>query len=364
MVQIKYCKPREINFIQTKITVFKILLIPKEKMKTIQTHLYSRRSMAHLILGAALLSPFASNAQNAVAYPQKPIKILVGFSPGGVPDIIGRVLAPRFSEIWKQSVIVENRLGAGSNIAAQAVANSPADGYTLLSVSSAHAISPAIYQKLAYDASKDFSGITLTATGPALVIVSPELNVNTMREFIALAKSKPGQFNYSSAGVGSGSQFAAELLKSQAGIQLAHIPFKGIPEALTDTMAGRTHIFIAPYASAINLVREGKAKAIAVTSTNRMPDLPNMPTVAETGVPGYKWIFWYGLMAPANTPKDVVLKIQSEVINALKQPSVTQRFSSLGIEPITSSPEAFDQLIKDEIQLFKKLATEAGIKAD
>jgi tripartite-type tricarboxylate transporter receptor subunit TctC len=336
----------------------------KEKMKATKTQLFSRRSVNHFILGATLLAPFTSNAQNAAAYPQKPIKILVGFSPGGVPDIIGRVLAPRFSEIWKQPVVVENRLGAGSNIAAQAVANSPADGYTLLSVSSAHAISPAIYQKLAYDASKDFSGITLTATGPALVIVSPDLNVNTMREFIALAKSKPGQFNYSSAGVGSGSQFAAELLKSQAGIQLTHIPFKGIPEALTDTMAGRTHIFIAPYASAINLVREGKAKAIAVTSTNRMPDLPNMPTVAETGVPGYKWIFWYGLMAPANTPKDVVLKIQSEVISALKQPSVTQRFSSLGIEPITSSPEAFDQLIKDEIQLFKKLATEAGIKAD
>jgi len=332
-------------------------------MQKINTH-PSPWQIAKLILAASLFMPFTSSAQPAATYPQKPIKIMVGFSPGGVPDIIGRVLAPRFTETWKQAVVVENRLGAGSNIAAQAVANSPADGYTLLSVSSAHAISPAIYQKLPYDASKDFSGITLTATGPALVIVSPELNVNNMREFIALAKSKPGQFNYSSAGIGSGSQFAAELLKSQAGIQLTHIPFKGIPEALTDTMAGRTHIFIAPYASAINLVREGKAKAIAVTSTQRMPDLPTMPTVAESGVPGYKWIFWYGLMAPANTPKDVVMKIQAEVISALKQPSVTQRFTTLGIEPVTNSPEAFDQLIKDEIQLFKKLATDAGIKAD
>ena len=321
--------------------------------------------MPAAFMAASLTQWPVAQAQNSAAtYPQKPVKIMVGFSPGGVPDIVARVLAPRFTETWKQPAIVENRLGAGSNVAAQAVATSAPDGYTLLSISSAHAISPAIYNKLAYDASKDFSGITLTATGPALVIVSPELNVNNMKEFIALAKSKPGQLNYSSAGVGSGSQFAAELLKSQAGIDLAHIPFKGIPEALTDTMAGRTHLFISPYASAINLVREGKAKAIAVTSTSRVADLPNMPTVAESGVPGYKWIFWYGLLAPANTPRDIVQKVQAEVVAALKQPQVTQRFSSLGIEAITSTPESFDQLIKDEVQLFKKLATASGIKAD
>jgi len=316
-------------------------------------------------LSALLFHWHPAKAQNnASSYPQKPIKILVGFSPGGVPDIVARVLAPKFTDDWKQPVIVENRLGAGSNIAAQAVATSAPDGYTLLSISSAHAISPAIYNKLPYDATKDFSGITLTATGPALVIVSPELNVSNMREFIALAKSKPRQLNYSSAGVGSGSQFAAELLKAQAGIDLVHIPFKGIPEALTDTMAGRTHLFISPYASAINLVREGKAKAIAVTSTSRVTDLPNLPTVTESGVQGYKWIFWYGLVAPANTPRDIVQKIQVEVVAALKQPQVTQRFGSLGIDAVTSSPESFDQLIKDEVQLFKKLAADSGIKAD
>jgi tripartite-type tricarboxylate transporter receptor subunit TctC len=318
-----------------------------------------------VLVVSSLATLGCANAQtNAASYPQKPIKILVGFSPGGVPDIVARVLAPKFTEDWKQPVVVENKLGAGSNIAAQAAAASPPDGYTLLSISSAHAISPAIYSKLPYDATKDFSGITLTATGPALVIVSPELNVNNMKEFVALAKSKPGQLNYASAGVGSGAQFAAELLKSQAGIDLAHIPFKGIPEALTDTMAGRTHLFISPYASAINLVKEGKAKAIAITSTTRMPDLPNLPTVAESGVPGYKWVFWYGLVAPANTPRDIVQKIQGEVVLALKQPQVVQRFNSLGTEAVTSTPESFDQLIKDEIQLFKKLATASGIKAD
>jgi len=332
-----------------------------------QTH-WTRACAQWLRMGLAIgfLASFGcAHAQtNAISYPQKPIKILVGFSPGGVPDIVARVLAPKFTEDWKQPVIVENKLGAGSNIAAQAAATSAPDGYTLLSISSAHAISPAIYSKLPYDAAKDFSGITLTATGPALVIVSPELNVNNMKEFLALAKSKPGQLNYASAGVGSGAQFAAELLKSQAGIDLTHIPFKGIPEALTDTMAGRTHLFISPYASAINLVKEGKAKAIAITSTTRMPDLPNLPTVAESGVPGYKWIFWYGLVAPANTPRDIVQKIQAETVLALKQPQVVQRFNSLGTEAVTSTPESFDQLIKDEIQLFKKLATASGIKAD
>jgi tripartite-type tricarboxylate transporter receptor subunit TctC len=331
------------------------------------THIFKTLAfwMPMAFLSALLFHWHPAKAQNnASFYPQKPIKILVGFSPGGVPDIVARVLAPKFTDDWKQPVIVENRLGAGSNIAAQAVATSAPDGYTLLSISSAHAISPAIYNKLPYDATKDFSGITLTATGPALVIVSPELNVSNMREFIALAKSKPGQLNYSSAGVGSGSQFAAELLKAQAGIDLVHIPFKGIPEALTDTMAGRTHLFISPYASAINLVREGKAKAIAVTSTSRVADLPNLPTVTESGVQGYKWIFWYGLVAPANTPRDIVQKIQVEVVAALKQPQVTQRFGSLGIDAVTSSPESFDQLIKDEVQLFKKLAADSGIKAD
>jgi tripartite-type tricarboxylate transporter receptor subunit TctC len=298
------------------------------------------------------------------AYPSKPVKILVGFSPGGGPDIIARVLAQKFTEDWKQPVVVENRVGAGSNIAAQALATSPADGYTLLSVSSAHAISPAIYSKLPYDVLKDFSGITLTATGPALVIVSPQLGVNTLQEFIALAKSRPGQFNYSSAGVGSGSQFAAELLKAQAGLDMVHIPFKGIPEALADTMAGRSHIFISPYASAINLVREGRAKALAVTSTKRMTELPNLPTVAESGVPGYKWIFWYGLLAPAKTPRAVVEKLQVEVASILKQPQVLQRFTPLGIEPVISTPEAFDQLVQDEVQMFRKLAQASGIKAD
>jgi tripartite-type tricarboxylate transporter receptor subunit TctC len=322
-----------------------------------------RKLLLSLLLGAI---PPALWAQAAPfdAYPSKPIRILVGFTPGGGPDITARYLSSKLNESWKQAVLVENRLGAGSNVAAQALASAAADGYTLLSVSSAHAVSPAIYPKLPYDVHKDFAGITLTATGPALVIVSPQLGVKTMGELIALAKSKPGQLNYASAGVGSGSHFAVELLKSQVGIDMLHIPYKGIPEALTETMAGRTQVFISPYASAINLVKEGKATAIAVTSLKRMPDMPDLATVAESGAPGYQWIFWYGLLAPAKTPRAIVDKLNAEVAHILKQPEVRQRFGPLGIEPVTSSPEEFDKLIANEVASFTRLAKAGNIKLD
>jgi len=309
---------------------------------------------------------FASICFNALAqpYPSKPIKILVGFSPGGVPDIAARVIAQKLTEKWGQPVIVENKLGAGSNIAAQALSTSASDGYTLLSISSAHAIAPSIYSKLPFDSQKDFSGVSLTSTGPAFVIVSPQLGVNTMGEFLALARSKPGQLNFASAGTWSGSHFAIELLKSKANIDLVHIPFKGIPEALTDTIAGRTHIFISPYATAVQLVKEGKAKAIAVTSVSRVSDFPDLPTVSESGVPGYKWIFWYAILAPAKTPKPILEKLHMEIASILNIPEVKHKFQPLGIDPVSNTPDEMDRLITDEIANFKKLAMTAQIKPE
>jgi tripartite-type tricarboxylate transporter receptor subunit TctC len=322
-----------------------------------------RKLLLSLLLGSSAPALWAQTAP-IEAYPTKPIRILVGFTPGGGPDITARLLSGKLSESWKQAVVVENRLGAGGNVAAQALAIAASDGYTLLSVSSAHAVAPAIYPKLPYDVQKDFAGITLTATGPALVIVAPGLGIKSMGDLIALAKAKPGQLNYASAGVGSGSHFAVELLKNQTGMDLLHIPYKGIPEALTETMAGRTQVFIAPYASAINLVKEGKAIAIAVTSLKRMPDMPELPTVAESGAPGYQWIFWYGLLAPAKTPRAIVDKLSAEIGQILKQPEVRQRFGPLGIEPVTSSPEEFDKLIANEVATFTRLAKAGNIKLD
>jgi tripartite-type tricarboxylate transporter receptor subunit TctC len=323
----------------------------------------SRIYLAFLSAAIALALPFAGPAR-AQGFPSKPIKIIVGFSPGGVPDIAARIISQKLSESWKQPVLVENRLGAGSNIAAQAVATSAPDGYTLLSVSSAHAISPAIYPSLPFDTLKDFSGITLTATGPALLIVSPSIGVKSVAELIALAKAKPGQLNYSSAGVGSGSHFAVELLKSQAGIEVVHVPYKGIPEALTETITGRVQMFVSPYASAINLVKEGRAKAIAVTSLKRMPDLPDLPTAAESGAPGYEWVFWYGLLAPGKTPRPVVAQLNAEITRILRLPEVKQRLAPLGTEPAATTPEEFDRLIADEVASFTKIARAANIKVE
>ncbi len=300
----------------------------------------------------------------AQTFPNQPIKIVVGFSPGGVPDIAARIIGQQMSENWKQPVVVENKLGAGSNIAAQLVANAPSDGYTLLSISSAFAISPAIYSSLAFDPVKDFSGITLTATGPALVLISPNLKVNTMKELIDYAAKNPGKLTYSSAGIGSGSHFAAELIQAKAGLELLHIPTKGIPDGITEVMSGRVDFFISPYASAINLVKTGKVRAIAITSTKRFKDLPTLPTVSESGIPGYKWEFWYGLVAPAKTPKAILQKIALEVKRILELPSVKERFDELGTTAVSSTPEQFDKLIASEIIEFARLAKMSGIKPE
>jgi len=312
-----------------------------------------------------LLSCFVlGSLARADNYPTRQVKIVVGFSPGGGPDITARLLGQKFSEKWGQSVVVENKPGAGANIASQLVASSKPDGYTLLSVSNAFAISPAIYSKLPFDPMKDFDAITTTATGPALLIVSPNLKINTVAELITLAKKQPGKLTFSSAGVGSGSHFGAELLKANASLELLHIPTKGIPEALTEVISGRVDFFISPYASAVAMVRDGRAKAIGITSIKRFKEFPDLPTLSESGAPGYKFEFWYGLLAPANTPKEILAQIASEVKRINELADVKERYQSLGIEPVSGTPEQFDKLIENEIKDLTRVAKLAKISAD
>ena len=289
---------------------------------------------------------------------------MVGFTPGGLPDITARLIGQKLSEAWKQPVTVENRPGAGGNIAAQAVAVAPPDGYTLLSISSAHTSAPAIYPKLPFDVAKDFAGITMTATGPCLLIAAPDLPVKTVGDLVALAKAKPGVLNYSSAGIGSGTHFAVETLKAQAGIDVVHVPFKGIPEALAEAVAGRVQFFMAPFATAIGLVKDGRAKAIAVTSPKRVGETPNIPTVAESGVPGYKYAIWSGLLAPAKTPRALVEQLNAEVVRILRLPETAQRLAPLGTEAAPGTPEEFDRLIAEEVAGFTRLARAANIKVE
>ena len=323
---------------------------------------HRRRLLRGIALtGAAAALPGQVFAQ---AWPVRPIRILVGFTPGGLPDITARLIGQRLSETWKQPVTVENRPGAGGNIAAQQVAAAPADGYTLLSVSSAHSIAPAIYPKLPFDTQRDFAGITLTATGPCFIVVAPDLAARSVADLIALAKSRPGALNYASAGIGSGTHFAMESFKAQAGIDVVHVPFKGIPEALAETVAGRVQVFFAPYSTAIGLVREGKARAIAVTSPARMAESPDIPTAAESGAPGYRYAIWSGLLAPARTPRAVVDALNAEVGRILRLPETRARLASLGTEPAPGTPEEFDRMIADESAAFTRLARSANIKVE
>ena len=300
----------------------------------------------------------------AEGFPVKPVRIVIGFTPGGVPDITARLIAQKLTETWKQQVVVDNRPGAGGTIAANIVANANPDGYTLLSVSNAHAVAPAVYARLPYDTIRDFAGITMTAKGPALLLVSPRLGVKSAKELIALAKSRPGQFNFSSAGVGSGTHFAAELFKNMAGIEVVHVPFKGIPEAITETISGRVQFFLSPFASAFNLVKEGKVPAIGVTSPQRASQLPDLPTVAESGLPGYRFEFWYGLLTSAKTPRAIVTRLNREITGILNQPEVRSRWVSLGAEPAPTTPAQFDKLIAADIVALTRLARASNIKAD
>jgi tripartite-type tricarboxylate transporter receptor subunit TctC len=259
------------------------------------------------LLLAATLCIQPARAQEPADYPSKPIHILVGFTPGGGPDITARYIAQKLGEVWKQQVIVDNRPGAGGTLAAGMVARAAPDGTTLLSVSSAHAIAPILYSNLTYDTFKDLSGITLSAASKYVLVVSPSLGIKSVKELIAQARAKPGSLNFSSAGV--------------AAIDVVHVPFKGIPEALTETLTGRVQFFMAPIANAVGQVKEGKLTGLGVSSAERDPLLPEVPTVAEAGVPGYESILWFGLLTSAAVPKPIVTKLNREIVRILSEPA-------------------------------------------
>jgi tripartite-type tricarboxylate transporter receptor subunit TctC len=303
-------------------------------------------------------------AEAPADYPSKPIRIVVGFTPGGGPDITARYIAQKLAESWKQQVIVENRPGAGGNLAAGMVARAGPDGHTLLSVSSAHAIAPAIYPKLSYDTLKELAGITQSGISKYVLVVAPSLGIKSVGELLAAAKAKPGQLNFSSAGMGSGTHFAGEMFKAMAKIDVVHVPFKGIPEALTETMTGRVQFFLAPIANAVNQVKEGRLTALGVSSSERDALMPNVPTIAEAGVAGYQTLLWFGLLASSQVPRQIVIKLNREIVRILSEPEVRQRWAPIGIEPRPNTPEEFDRLIRDEVAAFSRLAGAANIKVD
>ena len=314
-----------------------------------------------VLAGASALAQAAQ--KGGEEYPVKPIRILVGFTPGGGPDITARYIAQKLTEEFKQQVIVDNRPGAGGTIAANLAATANPDGHTLLSVSSAHAVAPAIYDRLPYDARRDLAGITLSAVSKYVLVTAPASGFRSLKDLLATARAKPGALNFSSAGTGSGTHFAAEQLKSMAKIDVVHIPFKGIPEALTESMTGRVQFFMSPIANAVGLVREGRLNGLGVSSLKRDALLPDLPTIAESGVPGYDSVLWFGLLTSAKTPRPVIAELNREVARALGEPELRKRWSPIGLDPSPTTPEAFDKLIAAEIALFTKLAKAGNIKA-
>jgi len=321
-------------------------------------------SVAALLAAATCAARAQPGGDPAADYPAKPIHILVGFTPGGGPDITARYLAQRLTDAWKQQVLVDNRPGAGGTIAANTVAHASPDGYTLLSVSSAHAVAAAIYPKLPYDTFRDLAGITETASSSYVLVVAPSLGIGSVGELLAAAKAKPGQLNFSSAGVGSGTHFAGEMFKAMAAIDVVHVPFKGIPESLTETMTGRVQFFMAPIANAVNLVRDGKLRGLAVSSGARDPLLPDLPTVAEAGVAGYESILWFGLLTSSGVPRAIVAKLNREIVRILGDADTKRRFEPIGLTPRPMAPEAFDKLIRDDVAVFTRIARASNIRAD
>lgn len=324
----------------------------------------ARSKMVSVCVVLPLFVAAPAYAQGVGDYPRKPIRIIIGFTPGGGPDITARYVAQKLTESFRQQVIVDNRPGAGGTLGAQMVANANPDGYTLLSVSSAHAVAAVIYPKLPYDTLRDLSGITQTAVSKYVLVAAPALNVKTLKDLIAVAKAKPGQLNFSSAGVGSGTHFAAEQFKAAAGINIVHVPFKGIPEALTETISGRVQLFMAPIANSITMVKEGRVVGLGVSSPRRDALLPDMPTLAESGLPGFRADLWFGLLTSAQVPKAVVAKLNAETRRILQDAEVKARWLPIGLEPAPTTPAEFDKIIVDEIKAFTHVARAANIRAE
>ena len=317
------------------------------------------------LFGVLLLMCLLGSVSAADVYPSKLIKLVVPYPAGGGADAFSRPLAQQLSTRLGQSVVVENRGGAGGNISMESVARAPSDGYTLmLALTPQLAINGALYEKIPFDPIKSFTPISLIAEGPYLLLVNPSLPVNNLKEFLALAKSENGNLTYATSGSGSGGHMAAELLINMTNIPMTHVPYKGGGPAISDVLGGHVKVIFAPAASTIQYIQAGRLRAIAITGEKRLSSIPNVPTMAEAGVPGYESTVWYALLAPVNTPKDIVNRLNAELLQILKDRSFKTMMTNNGMEPIGSTPEALTIYIQKEIVKWTKVVKSAGLKAE
>jgi tripartite-type tricarboxylate transporter receptor subunit TctC len=313
---------------------------------------------------ALMLAPAAAHAAEP-SFPQRPIRLISPSQAAGANDVIARIMAARLGEVLNVQVVVDNRGGAGGMIGADITAKANADGYTLLAASLAtHSILPHVYRNVPYDPVRDFTPVALFAIVPNLMTSGLSFAPNNVRELVALAKSKPGSINYASAGAGSASHFAGLLFARVAGIEIAHVPYKGGGPAVTALLAGEAGFNFGPMPATMSLVQSGRLKALAISSTTRSNALPNVPTVSESGVPGYSSIGWFGLMAPKGTPRDIVLKLNAAAARAISAPDAAKQLLQIGADPAVRTPEAFGEFVREDNARYGKLVREAGIKLE
>jgi tripartite-type tricarboxylate transporter receptor subunit TctC len=318
--------------------------------------------MGRFLVFLLAAATFGASAQER--YPAKPVQMVVPLSPGTTVDIIARLYADRLAQRLSQAVIVQNRPGAGGTIAAQSVAASAADGYTILMANTQHSVNPALYANLAYDTLRDFAGVAMVAEAPALVYVNPGLGARTLAEFVALAKAKPGTINYGSAGVGTATHLGGAYFASQAKIDIVHVPYKVTSDLVADIVTGRIQATFSPIAFMLAQVREGKLLALAVTSRARVPVLPEVPTVAEAAIPGYESSTWYGFFAPARTPRAIRERLAHNLREISEEKEVKEKFAGQGIFPRSIELEDFDAFIREDVAKLGALAKAVGAKAN
>jgi tripartite-type tricarboxylate transporter receptor subunit TctC len=301
----------------------------------------------------------------AQSYPSRPIRLIVPYPPGGPTDLVGRSIGQKLTEAWGQQVVVENRAGAASAVGTEVAARSPADGYTLLlGTSAGFCISPALGGKLPYDPERDFSPITMLVINPQILVVHPSMPVRSVKELVLLAKNRPGQINYASVGNASPQHLGMEMLKNMTGISMVHVPYKGTVPAVTDILAGNVSLMFNSMPSVLPQATAGKLRGIAVSSARRSAAAPDIPTVAEAGVPGFEYVTWYGLFAPAGTPRDIVTRLNSQVVKILSEPDLAKRFASQGAEPLGNTPEQLSQYRRSEFERWRKLIAELKLKVE
>jgi tripartite-type tricarboxylate transporter receptor subunit TctC len=304
-------------------------------------------------------------AKGADTYPSKPIRIVVTYPPGGPTDLVARALGQKFTEAWSQPVVIDNRAGAGGVVGTEVVARAAPDGYTLLLGTSAGlAINPALTSKLPYNAFTDFAPVSLVVINPQILVFNASFPPSSVKELIQLAKSKPGAINYASVGSGSPNHMGMELLKSMAGIDMVHVPYKGTAPAITDLLAGQVSLMFNSMPSVLPQVRAGKLKGIAVGSARRSAAAPDIPTVAEAGLPGFEYVTWYGIFAPAATSKEIIAKLHKEIVRILADRDTAQRFASQGAEPASSTPAELARFMRDEHERWKQVIKSARIKVE